>query len=328
VYILTGVHLYKKQVSDTNSFTCKNHPNRKTKSLFNEIEAFVLSDKCASLSDVHNWNEKDETDSHSFIEFMKKTLSRNNPSMATLEHHSGLIRRRSSVVSKHLPISHTKIYASLTPSSGEQSTLHKRHSTLKHYIREAISMDLLVKNPYDLFRMAKKKSKKPTFLTEEDIKKILDYVPVNEKLEKVKDLFTFQMFTGMAYVDLAGFCRAEISETDGYKVIRSSRTKTDESFISLFLPEAERIAEKYGYSLPELSNQKYNDYLKLLGAGAELAQTLTSHVARHTYATYLLNKGIPVETVSRAMGHSNIKQTQHYAKMLGKKVVEDMKKLL
>jgi site-specific recombinase XerD len=77
-----------------------------------------------------------------------------------------------------------------------------------------------------------------------------------------------------------------------------------------------------------LSNQKYNDYLKLLGAGAGLAKRLTSHVARHTYATYLLNKGIPIETVSRAMGHANIKQTQHYARMLGKTVIEDMKKLL
>jgi len=68
--------------------------------------------------------------------------------------------------------------------------------------------------------------------------------------------------------------------------------------------------------------------LKLLGAGAELKKTLTSHVARHTFATYLLNKDIPIETVSKALGHSNIKMTEHYAKMLGKKVVRDMKRLL
>ncbi len=66
----------------------------------------------------------------------------------------------------------------------------------------------------------------------------------------------------------------------------------------------------------------------MLGAGAGINKNLTSHVARHTYATYLLNKEVPIETVSRAMGHSNIKMTEHYARMLGKKVVDDMKKLL
>jgi site-specific recombinase XerD len=118
-------------------------------------------------------------------------------------------------------------------------------------------------------------------------------------------MFIFQCFTGLAYIDLMSFNRSVISEMDGYKVIRSSRTKTDESFVSLFLPEAERIAEMYGYAFPGLSNQKYNDYLKLLGAGAGISKRLTSHVARHTYATYLLNKGIPIETVSRAMGDAN-----------------------
>jgi len=124
------------------------------------------------------------------------------------------------------------------------------------------------------------------------------------------------------------FSKDYISEIDGMKVIRSNRQKTDEPFIALFLPEAEKIANKYSYDLPKLTNQKYNDYLKLLGSGAELKKTLTSHVARHTFATYLLNKDIPIETVSKAMGHSNIKMTEHYAKMLGRKVVRDMKKLL
>jgi site-specific recombinase XerD len=94
------------------------------------------------------------------------------------------------------------------------------------------------------------------------------------------------------------------------------------------LPEAERIAEKYGYSLPKISNQKYNDYLKLLGAGAGITKSLTSHVARHTFATYLINRNIPIESVSKALGHASIRQTQHYARLLGKKVIEDMKTLL
>ncbi|MDR1645989.1 MAG: site-specific integrase [Tannerellaceae bacterium] len=337
-YISTGIHLYKNQFSDANGFSCRSHPNavlitRKARGIFNEIEAYVLSDKCASLADVHNWDKQDKAGTQSFISFMRKTLARNNPSMATLEHHNGLIRRLEEfgIIKTFSDLTYENIClfdAFLRKKINSSATLNKRHSTLKQYIREAISMDMLTKNPYDRFRMPQKKSKEPTFLTDNEIKKILDYTPGNDKLSKVKDLFIFQMFTGMAYVDLCGFCRAEISEYEGHRIIRSSRTKTDESFISLFLPEAERIAEKYNYNLPRLSNQKYNDYLKLLGAGAGLEKTLTSHVARHTYATYLLNKGVPVETVSRAMGHSNIKQTQHYARMLGKTVIEDMKKML
>ena len=94
------------------------------------------------------------------------------------------------------------------------------------------------------------------------------------------------------------------------------------------LTNAEAILLKYDYMLPRITNEKYNDYLKLVGAGAGLNKNLTTHVARHTYATYLLNRNIPIETVSRCMGHSNIKMTQVYARMLGKKVVDDMQVLL
>ena len=132
----------------------------------------------------------------------------------------------------------------------------------------------------------------------------------------------------MAYVDMQRFSRMDLSEMDGQPVIRSSRTKTDESFVLLFLPEAGRIAEKYGYTLPRISNQKYNDYLKLLGAGAGITKSLTSHVARHTFATCLINKNVPLESVSKALGHASIRQTQHYARLLGKKVIHDMRKLL
>lgn len=97
---------------------------------------------------------------------------------------------------------------------------------------------------------------------------------------------------------------------------------------STFLPEAEEIAKRYDYRLPKITNQKYNDYLKLSGAGAGIRKNITSHVARHTFATYLPNRDIPIETVSKAMRHSNIKMTQRYAQLLGKKVVSDMSKLL
>jgi site-specific recombinase XerD len=209
-----------------------------------------------------------------------------------------------------------------------QPTLYRRHSALKRIIKEAIKRKICSYNPYDDFEVKKGKSRTPVFLEENEMKKILDYKPMNERMRHVKDLFVFQMFTGLAYIDMQKFDRSYISETNGFEVIRSSRSKTNEAFISLLLPEAKTILEKYDFRLPRISNQKYNDYIKLLAIGADVNKNLTTHAARHTYATYLLNRDIPIETVSRAMGHSNIKMTQHYARLLGKKVVNDMSVLL
>jgi site-specific recombinase XerD len=335
--ISTGVHLHKNQFSDKNGFTCKNHDNApaitgKVARMFRQIEAFALSGKCNCLDDMKNWN-KDESKIHSVIEFMRDSLCKRNPSTAILEHHNILIRQieefgRFKVFSDitYRNIADFDLFLRKTISS--QPTLYKRHCAFKSYIADAINRGICQSNPYLQFRVQKGKSKSPTFLEEAEIKTILEYIPGNEKLQKVKDLFIFQCFTGMAFVDVMNFSREYISELDGLKIIRSNRTKTDEAYISLFLPEAEKIAEKYGYCLPKLSNQKYNDYLKLLGTGAGIKKNITSHVARHTFATYLLNKDIPIETVSKAMGHGNIRMTQHYAKLLGKKVVSDMSKLL
>ena len=337
VFISTGIHLYKNQFSDRNGFTCRNHNNSvpitgKATRIFRQIEAFCLSDKCKSIADVKNW-DKNEADTYSFIEFIKSELRKNDPSYAVIEYHNSLIRRLEEFgkIKTFSDLTYANICdldVFLRKTIKSSATLNKRHSAVKRYVKHAANLGLIDKNPYALFKMPSKKSKAPTFLEEREIQKIKEYEPLNDKTEHVKDLFIFQCFTGLSYIDLSNFDNSYISIVNSRKVIKSSRQKTDESFISLLLPEAESILNKYAYKLPIMSNQKYNDYLKLLGTGAGIKKNLTTHVARHTYATYLLNKDIPIETVSRAMGHSNIKMTQHYAKMLGRKVVSDMERLL
>jgi site-specific recombinase XerD len=335
--ISTGIHLHKNQFSDKNGFTCKNHDNApaitgKVNRIFRQIEAFVLSEKCGSLDDVKNW-DRDEAATNSVIEFMWESLRKRNPSDAVMEHHGVLIRQmeefgRFRVFSDitYENIADFDLFLRKTISS--QPVLYKRHSTFKSYITDAINRGICKSNPYVQFRVQKGRSKDPTFLDESEVGKIQQYAPPSERLQRVRDLFIFQCFTGMAFVDLMNFSRSDVSEVDGMKIIRSKREKTDESFVSLFLPEAEAVAEKYSYELPKISNQKYNDYLKLLGVGAGIKKTLTAHVARHTFATYLINKDIPIESVSKALGHASIKQTQHYARLAGKKVINDMSKLL
>ena len=233
-----------------------------------------------------------------------------------------------------------KTFADLTPANIREfdtylanrglskATIYGRHKMLKMFINEAVSDNFLIKSPYANVKIQKAKYNDPTFLLEYEIDLIRNYKPNNEKLEKIKDLFLFQCFTGLSYSDLFAFSANDIREMDGKKIISSNRKKTNESFISLLLPEAERIFLKYENKLPVISNAKYNDYLKLLGVGAGINKNLTTHVARHTYATYLLNKGISISTVSRAMGHSNTKMTEHYAKLLAKTVVSEMSVLL
>jgi site-specific recombinase XerD len=335
--VSTGIHLYKNQFSDKNGFTCKNHDSApaitgKAARQFRRIEAFVLSEKCKTLDDVQYWN-RDDGITTSVIEFMRSELRRNDPSFAVVEYHNSLIRRLEEFgkIRTFDDITYENIVdfdTYLRRSIKSQPTLYKRHSALHRYIKEAINRGFCKFDPYLQIKVKKGKSKEPVFLLEDEIRKIKDCKPVGNRMKYVKDLFIFQIFTGMAFIDMQNFSRDYIFELEGKKVIKSSRAKTDESFISLFLPEAEVIAEKYNYRMPRLSNQKYNDYLKLLAEASGIKKNLTSHVARHTFATYLLNRDIPIETVSRALGHTNIRMTQHYAKMLGKKVISDMSKLL
>jgi site-specific recombinase XerD len=275
--VSTGVRLYKNQFSNKNGFTCRNHVNAplitgKVTRMFREMEAFVLSGECGSLDDVKNW-DRDKASSYSVVEFMRKSLSKRNPSCAILEHHNILIRQieQFGKIKTFSDLNYENIAdfdLFLRRTIQSQPTLYKRHNAFKSYITDAINRGLCRSNPYLQFKIQKGKSRSPICLDESEIEKILLYNPENEKLQKVKDLFVFQCFSGMAYVDMQRFSRLDVTEMDGMRVLRSNRTKTDESFVALFLPEAERIAEKYGYSLPQISNQKYNDYLKLLGIGA------------------------------------------------------------
>lgn len=171
---------------------------------------------------------------------------------------------------------------------------------LHGYIKEAINRGYCTYDPYITFRPKKGKSNDPVYLEEQELNAILN-CKLEEKVDsdrliKVRDTFVFQCFTGLAYVDLANFAKEDISEIDGYKVIRSNRVKTDQGYITVLLPEAIEILEKYNYQLPIISNQKFNNYIKLLALYVTddenkpiISKRLTTHVARHRKITHLLS---------------------------------------
>lgn len=181
---------------------------------------------------------------------------------------------------------------------------------LKRIIQICIDERYIDVNPFKIKMKEDKVEIVP--LTPEEIKKIKDKSITNERLSKIRDLFVFQTYTGLAYVDMASLSKDDIR--DG--LIIKNRKKTDVASVIPLLPQAKEILEKYDYILPVLSNQKYNAYLKELGDICGVEKNLHSHLARHTFATTLLNCGMSLSIIAKAMGHANTRITeQTYAQL-------------
>jgi len=172
-------------------------------------------------------------------------------------------------------------------------------------------------------------------LTETELQKIIDKEFDIERLCLVRDIFIFCCFTGLAYADVKKLKRNEIQiGIDGGKWIFTSRQKTEAPSRIPLLPTTLELLDRYkNHSqcsngdklLPVLSNQKMNAYLKEIADTCGIAKNFTFHIARHTFATTVtLGNGVPIETVSKMLGHKNLRTTQHYAKILDKKVSDDM----
>ncbi len=195
----------------------------------------------------------------------------------------------------------------------------------------------LTKNPFANYK-SKVKEVVREFLNETEIQDLMNKEFVSERLELVRDIFVFSCFTGLAYIDVKQLTRNNISlGIDGDKWIFKNRQKTETMSKIPLLPTAEYIINKYAdypvclnekRLLPILSNQKMNAYLKEIATVCGIKKELTFHIARHTFATTVtLSNGVPLETVSKMLGHTNLKTTQHYAKILDKKISDDMQLL-
>ena len=156
-------------------------------------------------------------------------------------------------------------------------------------------------------------------------------------MELVRDLFIFSCFTGLAYIDVANLRREHLVMMEGKAWIMTRRQKTNIESNVLLLDIPKIIIAKYcdnpnypsheGKLFPILSNQKMNAYLKEIADICGIKKNLTFHLARHTFATMSLSKGVPMESVSKMLGHTNIRTTQIYARITNKKIEHDMEEL-
>jgi site-specific recombinase XerD len=214
------------------------------------------------------------------------------------------------------------------------NTAIKYITNFKKIIRIAYANDWINKDPFFNWK-AKLKIIDREFLSKEEIQMMIEKEFHVQRLDQVKDIFIFCCYTGLAYADVAKLSIDDVViGIDGERWIKTKRTKTDTRSNVPILPTAEAILEKYAEHsniikskkmLPVLSNQKMNAYLKEIADLCGITKNLTFHLARHTFATTVtLSNGVPIESVSKMLGHKSLKTTQHYAKILDRKVSDDM----
>lgn len=196
---------------------------------------------------------------------------------------------------------------------------------VKMIFKMALNDNLISKNPFDGISYSLEKVT-PTFLTESEVCKIWHKEISIKRVEQVRDVYVFNCMTGLAYIDCKHLTKNQIFKNEqGDLFIKRKRQKTK---IQATIPLNEiaiSILEKYDYALPVLSNQRMNAYLKEIADICGITKRLTTHTARHSAATMLLNHGVSLSTVSAILGHSNVTMTQHYAKLLDKTIINEVK---
>ena len=180
-------------------------------------------------------------------------------------------------------------------------------------------------NPFSGIKL-RKGEKSIQFLSEEEVDRIRTTDFHNESLNRVRDLFVFQAASGLSYTDMAKLVPTDFQVTeDGQYYIHDKRNKTGVFYTAVILEQGVEILKKYNFKLPMLGNHKLNVYLKTIRDLCGINKPIFSHVARHTYATRCLNRGIRLEVVAKLLGHSTTKITQHYAKLLKNSILGEVK---
>ena len=218
-------------------------------------------------------------------------------------------------------------YLIYVQSKYNDSTVYGIMTRTKTIIRYAMDNGKLTINPFQNIKYNKTK-KDIQYLTQDELNTINDLYIENKSLSNVRDCFILQASTGLSYIDLLNLNKEDIHiDEDGTHYIVKNRHKTNVQYTTVVLPMGVNILKKYDYQLKVISNQKYNSYLKIIQKMADINTNMTSHLARKTYGTILLNNGVRLETVSHCLGHSNTQITQStYSKLLNKTIIDEVKK--
>ena len=236
---------------------------------------------------------------------------------------------------QEVPLSDGQRERGVKPRKIQPVAVYNYHKLLKAMLNRAVMLGVIENNPYDRMKGAFKReaNEKIEYLTEEQMNKLMDLTPVpGSQMEMAKDLFVFQMFTGLSYADTQTFDLSQYQkeivrdEITGEEMVRwkhiGERVKTGVPYVSMLLPPVVEVLERNGWRVPKMNNQRYNQMLKAIGMCIGV-ERLHSHMGRHTFATWMLSNGARIENVSRMLGHTDIKMTQRYAKVLAEDVYDE-----
>ena len=230
---------------------------------------------------------------------------------------------------QEVPLTKNQIATGMEPQLISSDSVYNYHKYLKSAINKAMKFRILAVNPYDQLKGTFKRTKRDVvdYLTEDQMKKVMELTPVpGSQAAMALDLFIFQMWTGLSYSDTQIFDISQYRQIDGKWLHIGQRVKTGVPYVSHLLPPVVEMLERNNWQVPKMNNQRYNQMLKAIGMVIGIVN-LHSHMGRHTFATYMLSNGAKIENVSRMLGHTNITQTQRYAKVLAKDVHDDFDKI-
>ena len=345
-YFTTNTYITKEQWNERHSQIVK-HPNAiklnlSLKEYIRELEEFELSKSLNgsfTLGDFDDYlKQKKHTKTESFIKYCKTEIAnRKDLRKSTRVQHEvfigqveqfGKINTFSDLTRRNID----QFENWLLEKGLTRSTIYNYHKRMKVYIHRAISAGILPgeADPYKEYKVTRPKYTEIRFLTEDELKAISEKKFPVERLEKIRDMFLFSCYTGMAYKDVVALRHDDIITIGDSKWIRKKREKTDTMYEVLLLPKPLAIIEKYSNNghetiLPSISNAHYNAYLKEIADLCGIRKNLTTHVARHTFATtVMLSNGASLEVVSSTLGHKKLETTRIYGHILDKRIKEEM----
>lgn len=213
-------------------------------------------------------------------------------------------------------------YDALVRAKVGKSTLFDYHKRLKIYVNDAVKHGLLEKSPYAQFKLQRADDVMTIrYLTLDEVQQ-LKSAELSGPLAKVRDCWMYCFYTGIAYAELASLKKEDFVEENGHTYMMKHRQKTDAPIRVMLLDEAVALLNKYEWNLPVMTNEKYNYYLKIVATAAGIDKRLTSHMARHSFATWALKMGVPRDVIAVMLGHRGLREVDRYARRLQEDVDE------
>ena len=358
-YINTGIKVRKTEwkagmiVNRPDADTLRARLNILYKKIETEVNAAIDDGRQIDVADIKRraWVLVADESSTSFLEWCRDQIEQMTHSEGTLKHYQtmlsrlqdfGIIRRWQDLTIENIYKLDAYLHRITKPQSdadmrmGKQmaniseASIYNYHKCLKALLNRAVLFDRIQQNPYDRLKGKFKRGDRERidFLTDEEMKAFEILHPVaGSKMAMARDLFVFQLYTGLAYSDTQTFDIGDYKLIDGVWKNTGERIKTGVAYTSQLLPPVVEILERYGWQVPKLDTSDYNLCLKALGMACGIERPLHSHMARHTFATWMLRHGVPIEHVSKMLGHTNITQTQRYAKIVAADIHDDFERI-